>query len=80
MLCESESVKATQSCLTLCNPMDYTVQGSLQARKLEWVAFTLSRGSSHPGIEPRSPALQMDLFNHLSHQGSRNEVKYFVHS
>ena len=32
----------------------------LQARKLEWVAFTFSRGSSHPGIEPRSSAVQAD--------------------
>ena len=27
-----EKVKVVQSCLTLCNPMDYTVQGILQAR------------------------------------------------
>ena len=39
-------VKVTQSCLTLCNPMDYTVCGILQARILEWVAFLFSRGSS----------------------------------
>ena len=38
--------KVTQSCLTLCDPMDYTVQGILQARILEWVAFPFSRGSS----------------------------------
>ena len=30
----------------LCDPMDYTVHGILQARILEWVAFTFSRGSS----------------------------------
>ena len=30
-------VKVTQSCLTLCDPMDYTVHGILQARILEWV-------------------------------------------
>ena len=41
-------VKVTQSCLTLCHPMDYTVHGILQARILEWVAFPLSRGSSQP--------------------------------
>ena len=29
-------------------PMDYTVHWSLKARILEWVAFFLSRGSSHP--------------------------------
>ena len=28
--------------------MDYTVQGILQARLLEWVAFSFSRGSSQP--------------------------------
>ena len=39
-------VKVAQSCLTLCDPMDYTVQGILQARILEWVAFPFSRGSS----------------------------------
>ena len=41
-------VKAAQSCLTLCNPMDYTVQGILQAGTLEWVAVPFSRGSSQP--------------------------------
>ena len=39
-------VKGTQLCLTLCDPMDYTVHGILQARILEWVAFPFSRGSS----------------------------------
>ena len=34
--------------------------GILQARILEWVVMPFSRGSSHPGIEPRSPALQED--------------------
>ena len=41
-------VKVTQLCLTLCNPMDYTVHGKLQARILEWVAIPFSRGSSQP--------------------------------
>ena len=45
--------KVTQSCLTLCDPMDYTVHGTLQARILERVAFSFSRGSSqgsNPGL------------------------------
>ena len=42
------NVKVTQSCLTLCDPMDYTVHGLLQARILELVAFPFSRGSSQP--------------------------------
>ena len=41
-------VKATQSCPSLCGPMDYAVHGILQARILEWVAY------------PRAPALQPD--------------------
>ena len=32
----------------LCDPMDYTVHGILQARILEWVAFSFSRVSSQP--------------------------------
>ena len=41
-------VKVIQLCLTLCDPMDYTVHGILQARILEGVAFPFSRGSSQP--------------------------------
>ena len=43
----------TQSCLTLCNPMDCSLPGSsvhgiLQAGILEWVAMPSARGSSQP--------------------------------
>ena len=41
-------VKIPQSCMTFCDPKDYTVHGILQARILEWVLFPLSRGSSQP--------------------------------
>ena len=41
-------VKVTQSCLTLCDPVDYTVSGILQARILECVAIPFSRGFSQP--------------------------------
>ena len=43
-----QCVKITQSCPTLCDPIDYTVHGILQARILEWVAFSFSRGSPQP--------------------------------
>ena len=51
LLCSLCSV--TQLCLTLCDPMDCSPQGSsvhgiLQARILEWVAMPSSRGSSLP--------------------------------
>ena len=39
-------MKVTQSCLTFCDPTNYTVPGILQVRILEWVAFTFSRESS----------------------------------
>ena len=43
----------TQSCLILCDPVDYnppgsSVHGILQVRILEWVAISFSRGSSRP--------------------------------
>ena len=42
-------VKVAQSCLTLWDPMDYTVHGILQARSQNpGVAFPFSRGSSQP--------------------------------
>ena len=53
-------VKVAHSCSALCDPMDYTVHGILQARILEWVAFPFSRGSPNPGIKLKSPSLQVD--------------------
>ena len=58
----SNVVLVTQSCPTLCDPMCYSPPDSsvhriLWIRILEWVAILFSRGSSWPGIEPRSPAL-----------------------
>ena len=41
-------VKVTQSCPTLCDPMQYRVHGILQARILEWVATLFSKESSQP--------------------------------
>ena len=52
--------KVTQSCPVLCNPMDYTVHGILQARILSWVPFPSPGDLPNPGIKPRSPTLQAD--------------------
>ena len=51
----------------LCDGMDYSPPGSSvlgisQARILEWVAISFSRGSSQPRIKHGSPALQPDSF------------------
>ena len=65
----------TQSCLTLCDPMDYSIPGSsihgiLQARILELVAIPFSRGSSlTQGLNPGLLHCRQILYC-LSHQGS----------
>ena len=41
-------VLLSQSCPALCDPIDYTVHGILQARILEWVTIPFSRGPSQP--------------------------------
>ena len=43
-----------------CSPLGSSVHGILQAKILKWVAFPFSSDLPHPGIEPRSPALQAD--------------------
>ena len=63
-------MKVAQSCLTLCDSMDYMVHGILQARILEWVAFLFSRGifpaqGSNPGL----PHCRQILYQ-LSNKGS----------
>ena len=49
-------MKLTQSCRTLCDPVDYAEHGLLQA--MEWVAFPFS--GSFPEIKSRSLTLQAD--------------------
>ena len=49
----SVKVLVTQLCLTLCDPMDYSLPGSsvhasFQARILDWATISFSRGSSQP--------------------------------
>ena len=62
-------VKVTQSCPTLCNTMDYTVHGILQARILEWVAFPFSRGSSQPRDLTQVSCIVGWILYQLSHKG-----------
>ena len=51
-----------QLCPTLCYPMDYSppgssVHGIFQARILDWIAISFSRGSSQPRGQTSSAAL-----------------------
>ena len=66
-------VKVTQSCLTLCDPMDYTVHGILQARVLEWVgSLSLLQGIfPTQGLNPGFSHCRGILYQ-LSHKGSPN--------
>ena len=80
----------TQSCLTLCNPVDRSppgssVHGILQARRLEWVAISFSREEKEIladlGIEPVSPSWQADsLLTELQGkpQNSNHKSTYFI--
>ena len=51
----SYTVKVTQSSLTLCGPMAYTVHRIFQARILESIAFPSPGDLSNPGIDPGLP-------------------------
>ena len=70
-----------QECLTLWNPMDYSIPGSslhgiLQARILEWIAMPHSGNLLYPGIEtvfPMSPALANMSFTN----SATGEAPYF---
>ena len=67
---ECVCAKSLQSRPTLCDPMDHSLPGSsvhgiLQAKILEWVAISSSRGSSRPrdrALSLMSPALAGGFF------------------
>ena len=50
-------VKVTQSCPTLCDPVDYIQSMGFSRPILEWVAFPFSRGSSQPRDQQLSIAM-----------------------
>ena len=55
MKVKKKKVFVAQSCPTLCDPVDcsppgFSVHGILQARTLQWVAISFSRGSSFYGL------------------------------
>ena len=64
-------VKVSHSCATLCDPMDWTVHGILQARILEWVACPFSRGASQHRDRSNPGFLHCrQILYQLSHKGS----------
>ena len=78
---ERKKVLVTQSCLTLCDPMVYSLPGSsvhgiLPAGILEQVAIPYSRGSSQSRDQTRSPSLQADSL--LSEPSEKPHLRVIV--
>ena len=72
------NVLVAQWCPTLCDPTDYnppgsSVHGTLQARLLEWVVISFSRGSSPPGNQTRVSCFVGGLY-HVNHQESPEKM------
>jgi len=65
-------VKVSQSCLTLCHPVDYIVHGILQARILEWVAVPFSRGSSQPRDQTQVSCIAGGFFTSWASRKPKN--------
>ena len=57
-----------------CSPPGSSVHGILQARILEWVAISFSKGSSQPRDQTQVSHIVGRLY-HLSHQDLREELK-----
>ena len=77
LLWESE---VPQSCLTLCDPMDCSppgssVHGILQARILEWVAISFSRGSSQARDRTQVSRIAGRRFNLWATREAQKKVK-----
>ena len=76
-----DGCSAAQSCPSLGNPTDCSLQGSsvhgtLQTRILEWITIPSSRGNlPNPGIESGSPALQA---NSLPSMGGSHQILSIV--
>ena len=72
--------RVAKSCLTLCDPMNcsppgFSVYGILQARILEWVATSSSRGSSRPRDQIRVSCIGRQILLPLSHLGSLQNLR-----
>ena len=73
-----------QSYPTLCDPVDCSLPGSsvdgiLQARMLEWVAISFSRGPSQPRDQTRVSILAGRCFNFwATREAPRNTLVEFI--
>ena len=77
--------EVTQSCSTLCNPMDcslpgFSVHGILQARILEWITISFSRGSSQARDQTRVSHIGGRHFNLWATREAPNNGIYMFSS
>ena len=59
---EELKVKVAQSCLTVGDPMEYTVHGILQVRIMESVALPYSRAYSQPRDQAQASHIEGGFF------------------
>ena len=77
--CNHMKVKVAQSRPTLCDPMDYTVHGILQAVIVEWVAVPFSRESSQPRDRTQVPCIAGRFFTRwATREASTFQFTYLV--
>ena len=69
-------VKVAQSRPTLCDPVDYTVHGILQARILERVAFPFSRASSQPRDQAQFSHIAGGFFTNWAIREAQGRFSY----
>ena len=82
-VCVCVCVLVTQSCPTLCNPMDCSLPGSsvheiFQARILEWVAISFSRGSSQPKDRTRISCTIGEFFTDWATREALNQLVFHI--
>ena len=80
--CKGEG-EVAQSCPTLCDPMDcnllgFSVHGILQARTLEWIAISFSKGSSRPRDRTRVSCIGGRRFNFWATRVQKSHKMHIV--
>ena len=74
-------ISQSRSAVWLCHTMDCSLpcsslRGILQARILEWIAVSFSRGSSQPRDQTQVSCVARWILYHLSHQGSSRILEW----
>ena len=83
-VCVHTHTLSAQWCLTLCNPTDCSPPGSsdhgiFQARIIEWVAISSSRGSSRPRDQTYISRLVGRLFTPVPPGKSPSRLQFIKH-